>query len=111
MLRASEKFMPRTIDHIVETYRIAQARRKAGLPAWAHQIDVSDIFHNEALTFEQRRDRIVARLQASAWCRNSEAVQELTDELADSENGDEFDGPWDDLYDEADYDRVWIKTV
>lgn len=72
---------------------------------------MSDVFHNEALTFEQRRDYIVARLRSSAWHRDSEAVQEFTDELADSENGDEFDGPWDGLYDEADLDRVWIKTT
>jgi hypothetical protein len=103
--------MPRTVDHIVETYRVARARREAGQPIWAHHLDVSDGFHNEALTFEQRRDRIVARLRASAWHMDSETVQELTDELADSKNGDEFDGPWEDLYDEADHDRVWIRTV
>lgn len=102
--------MIRTVDHIVETHRIARARRAAGQPIWAHHLDVSDVFHNDTLTFEQRRDRIVARLRASVWHRDSETVQELTDELADSENGDEFDGPWDGLYDEADYNRVWIRT-
>lgn len=103
--------MPRTVDHIVETHRIARARRKAGQPIWAHRVDVSDIFHNEALTFKQRRDHIVTRLRASAWHRNSETVQELTDELADAQNGDELDGPWDGLYDEAAHDRVWIRTT
>jgi len=32
------------------------------------------------------------------------------DELADAETGDDFDAPWDALYDEADLDRVWIAT-
>lgn len=103
--------MPRTVDHIVETHRIARARRAAGQPIWAHRLDVSDVFHNEALTFEQRRGHIVAWRRASAWRRDSEVVQELTYELARTQNGDEFDGPWDGLYDEADYDRVWIRTV
>jgi hypothetical protein len=103
--------MPRTVDHIVETHRIARARRDAGQPIWAVRLDVSDVFHNEELTFEQRRDLIVTQLRVSAWHRDSEMVQELTDELADTQNGDEFDGPWDRLYDEADYDRVWIRTT
>ena len=31
-------------------------------------------------------------------------------ELAEAENADRFDGVWEAIYDEADYDRVWIDT-
>lgn len=102
--------MPRTVDHIVETHHIASARRAAGQPIWAHRIDISDVFHNEAMTFEQRRDAVATRIQHTAWFKGSETVRDIIDELSDSTNGDEFDGPWDALYDVADYDRVWIKT-
>lgn len=102
--------MPRTAEHLVETHHIASARRASGQPIWAHRIDVSDVFHNETMTFEQIRDAVVARIRSTAWFTSSETVQNIIEELADSVDRDEFDGPWDALYDEADYDRVWIKT-
>lgn len=85
--------MSRSPDHIVETHRIVRARRAAGQPVWAHRLNIADIWRNEALTFEQQRDAIVSRLRASAWHQDSETVQDLTDTLADTKNGDEFDGP------------------
>jgi hypothetical protein len=66
------------------------------------------------LTFEQRRDRIAQRLQATKWYKDSEpgdAIYELTQEIADSVDAEEFESTWDAIYDEADYDRVWIKTT
>lgn len=101
--------MPRTVDHIVETHRIARQRRTAGLPIWKYTLNVADVWSNEGMTFQQRRDAIVRRLRKSPWHRSSETVRDLTYELADSETPDEFNVPWDALYDEADYDRVWIK--
>lgn len=108
--------MPRTIDHLVATHELARERRAAGKPIWAHTVDVSRVFHNEDLTFAQRRDGIVAALRGSSWYRQADpddcdGVRELVDDhLAYAETGDEFDGPWDELYDLADVDRVWIKT-
>ncbi len=105
--------MPRTVDHIVETHRLAAERRAAGQPVWDRRINVADIWRNEALTFEQRRDAIVARLRTSAWLagRNaSDPLVEAVDGLAAADDVDEFDGWWDEVYDHADYDRVWIAT-
>lgn len=102
--------MSRTIEHIVETHQIATARRKAGLPIWDGKFDVSDVFHNAELSFEQRRDAITSRLAASAWSRQSRTVEDLADELADVETVEEFGAVWDAIYDEADADRVWIET-
>ena len=103
--------MPRTIEHIVETHQIAAARRAAGQDIWDRRIRLSDIFHNTEMSFEERRDAIVLRIRNSRWADENETVAELLGELADTETEDEFNGPWDAIYDEADYDRVWIATV
>ncbi len=105
--------MPRTVDHIVETHHLATERRRAGKPVWAHTLDVSSVFHNEDLTFEQRRDGIVALIKATGWYKGEDEYSELheiTENIADAANTDEFDSWWDVLYDAADYDRVWINT-
>lgn len=108
--------MPRTPDHLVAVHQLAAERRKAGKPVWAETVDLSHVFHDEALTFEQRRDAIVARLKASRWFKNADphrfdgVYEIINDHLAYAENQDEFNGWWDELYDHADYDRVWFKT-
>jgi hypothetical protein len=63
------------------------------------------------MTFEERRDAIVAVLRGSAWLKGYDEfdwVPEIVDNLADASDADEFDGWWDELYDMADTDRVWI---
>jgi hypothetical protein len=108
--------MPRTVEHIVGIHRLVDERRKQGLSIWQYTLDISDVFHNERLTFEQRRNCIVRRIERSSWYQSEieerdGLLYELVDELASSENGDEFDAVWDAIYDEADYLRVWIKTI
>jgi hypothetical protein len=103
--------MPRTVDHIVHTHRLAQARRDAGLPIWDRKVLLGDVFRNEAMSFEQIRDEIARRIRATEWHSGSDVVRELVDELADCADTDEFDAVWDAIYDEADEDRVWIETV
>jgi hypothetical protein len=110
--------MPRTAEHIVACHQHARARVAAGQPVWEHTINLAGVFHNEDLTFEERRDRIVDVIRASTWYKNRvegtnvfDVLYELVDELADTTTGDEFNVVWDAVYDEADYDRVWIKTV
>lgn len=106
--------MPNTPEHKADMYALARQRQAAGLPVWDRKISLADVFHNEAMTFEQRRDAIVKRLRASAWLAGRDESDELVcavNELADAEDGDEFDGPWDLIYDIADEDRVWIGTV
>lgn len=73
--------------------------------------NVSDVFRNQSMAFEERQDAITARLRASEWCRSSETVQDLAGELGDAETPHQFDAVWDELYDEADRDRVWIVTT
>lgn len=108
--------MPRSVEHIVAIHQLAAERRQQGRPVWAETLDVSDVFHDDELSFEERRDAIVAVLKASRWYRKADqhafdgVVDIVNDHLAYAENADEFDAWWDELYDLADYDRVWIKT-
>jgi hypothetical protein len=107
--------MPRDIDHIVATHTLARQRRDAGLPVWAHRINVADIWGNQDLTFDQSRDAIVDRLRKSPWIANRDQsgfdeLGEVVENLAAAENFDEFNNWWDELYDRADRDRVWIAT-
>ena len=84
------------------------------MPQWKMTIDLSAVFHNDTMTFEERRDRIVEILRGSRWVKNTDgALNDLpavVDELAETVDVDEFDSVWDAIYDRADDDRVWIKT-
>lgn len=107
--------MPRTIDHLVHTHQLARQRVAEGKPVWGRRIDVSDLFHNTALTFTQRRDAIVTRLKNTGWYIQADVaefdgVYDTVHELANAEDAEEFNGWWDELYDLADIDRVYIKT-
>lgn len=107
--------MPRTVDHIVHTHQIARARVAQGLPAWERHIDLRGVFHNENMTFTQRRDAIVNRLKNTRWYQHADqaefdGVYDVINELGHAETPEEFDGWWDELYDLADTDRVNIRT-
>jgi hypothetical protein len=105
--------MPDTAEHRADMHQLATERRAAGKPVWAHKINLADVFHNDDLTFEQKRDTIVRRIRATAWFKQYDDWADLpqfVEELADAADGDEFDGPWDCIYDIADADRVWIAT-
>ena len=105
--------MPDTAEHRADMYQLAQERRKAGKASWAHKINLADVFHNDDLTFEQKRDTIVRRIRATTWFKQYDEFDDLpmfVEELADAEDKHAFNGPWDCIYDIADADRVWIAT-
>jgi hypothetical protein len=105
--------MPDTADHRADMHRLVTERRKAGKPVWAHKINLADVFHNDDLTFEQKRDAIVARIRATTWFKDCDEYDELpqyTEELADAPDVRAFDFVWSEIYDIADADRVWIAT-
>ena len=103
--------MPRTVDHIVATHQLAQQRRDAGLPIWNRKLNLASVFHAEELSFTERRDAIVRIIRASGWVEAGNwNLDSLLDGLAGSESAEEFDGWWDEIYDEADAARVWIQT-
>ena len=81
------------------------------MPVWHEKIMLGDLFHNEDMSFEQRRDEIVRRLRASRWHDGEDyEVESIIEELAETEDEDAFDAVWDLVYDFADEDRVWIDT-
>lgn len=105
--------MSNTVEHKVEMFRLAQERLAAGKPVWDRKIRLADVFRNEAMTFEERRDAIVARLRASMWFKGYDEYDELpqlVEELSEVPDADAFDCVWDCIYDVADTDRVWIGT-
>lgn len=105
--------MPDSADHRAEMFLLARKRTAAGLPVWDRKISFADVFHNEDMTFEQRRDAIVARLRGSSWLKGRDEfdnIVEAVDGLAGAEDAGEFDGWWDEIYDIADEERVWIET-
>lgn len=105
--------MPRSADHKAAMFQLAQERRAAGKPSWEHRINLSGVFHNDAMSFEEKRDAIVRALRNSTWLKGKDefdSAVEAVDGLAGAEDTEEFDGWWDELYDYADFDRVWITT-
>jgi hypothetical protein len=79
---------------------------------WKYTVDVSDSFHNDALFFEEKRDAIVKTLRQSEWVADMHnmVLDEIIDSLEESSTTTEFDDFWNQLYDEADFDRAWIQT-
>jgi hypothetical protein len=89
------------------------------MPTWQKKVLLGDVFRNEDMTFEQRRDVIVHRLRGSGWIRMIGGVDsfkgmnldELFEQLGEAPEPDDFDIVWDEIYNQADWDRVWIDTV
>src|SRR5271166_3314801 len=105
-----EHEMPDTAEHRADMYRLAQERRAAGKPSWAHHLKLADVFHNDDLTFEEKRDAIVRRIRASAWFKKYDEFDDLpmfVEELAEAEGNGSFNSVWSEIYDIADADRVW----
>lgn len=78
------------------------------MPAWKYTIRLADVWKNEDLTFEQRRDEIALRLKNSTWASGNPLVAELAFDLSQAKDAADFDDIWNDVYDEADRDRAWI---
>lgn len=84
------------------------------MPEWKMTIDVSGVFHNENYSFTERRDIIVRTLRKSSWLKDRDEFDLLVqyvEELSTADNTEEFNSAWSSIYDEADADRVWIRTV
>jgi hypothetical protein len=79
------------------------------MPAWAHTLDIKDIFHDDAKEFEEKRDEIVRRIRAAAFY-DEEEIGYLVTDLAEADDVEDFDYYWNNFYDWADYARVWVAT-
>ena len=76
---------------------------------WKHRLQLGDIFHSDEIPFEQKRDEIVKRIKAAKWFdANDFTLEEIVEGIHQSPDTEEFDGWWDEFYDWADRNRVWV---
>lgn len=108
--------MTKDPEHLVACHKLAESRRKRKLPVWAETVNVAAHFNNDR-PFLENRDGIVATLKRSRWIeRHSAPVLEnqehldVVEGLEQAQDSEEFDQYWEELYNLADLDRVWIKT-
>lgn len=79
---------------------------------WTHKLNLADVFHDDALTFEVKRDTIVRRIKAARFYdADNWTLFGIVDELADTTDVEDFDYVWSEFYDWADAERVWISTI
>lgn len=84
------------------------------MPHWNISINVKDEWeHFQERGYAKSRDLIVEKIKKSRW-RDISASQirldDLIEELEESLNVHEFNSIWNELYDLADLDRVWLAT-
>ncbi len=79
------------------------------MPVWHETIDLKAVWNHDE-EWNIVRDNVVPRIKNSDWYRRSFQVQDLVEELEEALNVVEFDSIWNELYNEADQDRVWIAT-
>jgi hypothetical protein len=78
---------------------------------WDHIFDVVDIFHNESLSFEEKRIALFERMKAQPWFDEFEATEGIAYDLRDEQDVDEWDGLWEQFYDWCDDGKkVWVQT-
>lgn len=106
--------MPRTIESILDAHQAAQQRRDAGQPIWDYTLDVAALWNSDTHTGPDRYRRIAERIKTSPWylerdTSGGDEFGETVDGLAQAQTAQEFNDYWDDVYDRADRDRVWVK--
>lgn len=81
------------------------------MATWLITIDLKDVFHNDDMSFVEKRDEIVSRIRNSPWFQESDVtLGSVIADLAETENVEDFDFVWNYVYDIADADRVWLAT-
>ena len=83
------------------------------MPTWFETIKLGDVFHNEDLDLAEKVEEITTRLKQASWRAFSADPAEfdrLVEELSKAGSLQEFNFTWEELYDLADLDRVWIET-
>lgn len=102
----------RNLDQLVDTHRAAAELRSQGKPIWQGTVDLSSVYHEEFDVFADKAQAVAQAFRASGWVRGqtTDSLMLLVEELEESEDVEVFDCVMSNIYDAADYDRVWIKT-
>jgi len=74
---------------------------------WKTTVDLRDAWSND--NFFAARDLIVHKIRASRWTQENSEIDFILDELSEVANTEDFDVLWNQMYDHADRDRVWIR--
>lgn len=80
---------------------------------WILTVHISDYWRSDHLTFEEKRDGIVARFRNSRWRKvtcDQAAFDRLINVLAAADNAKWFDEVMDLVWDLADEEGIWIET-
>lgn len=104
--------MSRDPEHAVQVHHIVRERIAQGEPVWAGTIQLRDLMRNEELTFEERRDGVVARLRTSRWVKAMDEMADVVcflDELADTTTREDFEWVLEHIYREMDFDRIRVE--
>lgn len=81
------------------------------MPTWKHTLRLADVFNNEDMPFERKRDTIVRRIKKSKfWNPDDFELSDVMEGLEQAEDIAEFDEAWGDFYDYADRERIWVET-
>lgn len=85
---------------------------------WDYTLHLKDIFHNEDMTFEQRRDAIVRRIRLGKFFPDPiqspyeyDDFDEIVCLLQEASTEHIFNYEWDSFYDWCDDNRVWVETI
>lgn len=81
------------------------------MPTWKRKLNLVDIFHNDDMLLEQKRDEIVRRVKAAPfWDEEDIELVEIIEEFEDVDTVGYFDAVWSAFYDWADVHRIWVAT-
>lgn len=81
---------------------------------WFLTIDLADVWQDENLPFEEKRDTICKRIRSSNWAKLTPYpghLNELVNAVGATISLGGFDAAFNELYDLADNDGVWIETI
>jgi hypothetical protein len=79
------------------------------MAVWLETVNLKDVWHQN-LPWTEIRDIAVDRLKKTEWYTKSPLVRDIVADLESVSDLGEFNWVWNNLYDEADADRVWIAT-
>lgn len=78
---------------------------------WFYRLELADIWRNDSLTFQERRDEIVRRIESAPFYATSEYdLPAIVADMATADEPEWFDDCWDTFYDWADVNGVWVET-
>lgn len=76
---------------------------------WASKLDLMGVFHNDGLSFAEMKEIITNRIVAASWY-DVDVLGLIVFDLQFALDEDEFNSAWDQFYDWADENSVWVET-